>query len=230
MQIRINFYLPKQAIMVAAALLAIVTLLVGSPTLAQSDSRSFPQTGKTVRGKFLAYWDTHGGLPQQGYPISDEFDEVSDLNGQPYRVQYFERAVFELHPENQPPNDVLLSQLGTFRYRQKYGGGNPPPAATQPAANSVPVELIIASGSVPRGDDQEITVATLPGAKVEIVCEYNGGSTSNGCSRSGFADNSGNYDVNWTIESTAPLGPVIVAVRASKDGKTGETRGKFTIR
>jgi hypothetical protein len=36
-------------------------------------------------------------------------------------VQYFERAVFEYHPENAAPYDVLLSQLGTFRYRDKYG-------------------------------------------------------------------------------------------------------------
>jgi hypothetical protein len=82
----------------------------------------FPETGKRVGGKFLEYWQTHGGLAQQGYPISEEFTEVSDLDGKPYRVQYFERAVFELHPENQPPFDVLLSQLGTFQYRQKYGG------------------------------------------------------------------------------------------------------------
>jgi hypothetical protein len=26
-----------------------------------------------------------------------------------------------LHPENQAPFDVLLSQLGTFQYQQKYG-------------------------------------------------------------------------------------------------------------
>lgn len=39
-----------------------------------------------------------------------------------YTVQYFERAVFEYHPEKQVPFDVLLSQLGTFRYGQKYGG------------------------------------------------------------------------------------------------------------
>ena len=38
-----------------------------------------------------------------------------------YKVQYFERAVFEYHPENQPPYNVLLSQLGTFRHRDKYG-------------------------------------------------------------------------------------------------------------
>ncbi len=81
----------------------------------------FPETGKRVGGKFLDYWQKNGGLAQQGYPISDEFMEKSDLNGQTYLVQYFERAVFEMHPENQPPFDVLLSQLGTFQYREKYG-------------------------------------------------------------------------------------------------------------
>jgi C-terminal peptidase prc len=35
-------------------------------------------------------------------------------------VQYFERAVFEYHPENQAPYDVLLSQLGTTRYKALY--------------------------------------------------------------------------------------------------------------
>ena len=70
-------------------------------------------------GKFRAYWEQHGGLAQQGYPISDEFTEVSDLNGKPYTVQYFQRAVFELHPENAgTPYEVLLSQLGTFQARK----------------------------------------------------------------------------------------------------------------
>jgi hypothetical protein len=87
----------------------------------QGDSRYFPETRHTVKGIFLKYWNEHGGLPQQGYPISEEFTEVSDLDGKPYTVQYFERAVFEKHPENKPPYDVLLSQLGTFQYRAKYG-------------------------------------------------------------------------------------------------------------
>jgi hypothetical protein len=60
-------------------------------------------------------------LAQQGLPISDEFEEKSDLDGKTYKVQYFERAVFEFHPEQQPPFNVLLSQLGTFRNRAKYG-------------------------------------------------------------------------------------------------------------
>lgn len=87
--------------------------------------QTFQQTGYTVCGKFLTYWQGHGGLAQQGYPISQEFTETSDLNGKPYTVQYFERAVFEMHPENAAPNDVLLSQLGTFLGKNNYGQGFP---------------------------------------------------------------------------------------------------------
>jgi hypothetical protein len=97
------------------------------PTVAIPGGRSqtFPQTGKTVRGLFFDYWEKNGGVAQQGYPISEIMGEVSDLNGKPYTVQYFERAVFEYHPENETPYNVLLSQLGTFRYKQKYPRGAP---------------------------------------------------------------------------------------------------------
>jgi endonuclease YncB( thermonuclease family) len=96
----------------------------------------FPETGKRLGGKFLHYWRDHGGLLQQGLPISDEFIEKSDLDGKEYRVQYFERAVFEEHLENPAPNDVLLSQLGTFRYKGKYEGAGAQPV--QPAQSPVP--------------------------------------------------------------------------------------------
>jgi glucose/arabinose dehydrogenase len=97
------------------------------PTVAVpgTGSTTFPETGMTMSGLFRDYWNRNGALPQQGFPISRVMGEVSDLNGKPYTVQYFERAVFEYHPENQPPFNVLLSQLGTFRYRQKYPNGAP---------------------------------------------------------------------------------------------------------
>ena len=99
-------------------------------------SRSFPETGKRVGGAFLAYWNEHGGLAQQGYPITDELIEVNSLNGKPYLVQYFERAVFEYHPENPTATRVLLAQLGTARYKQVYEGSSPrfgPPVPMPPA-------------------------------------------------------------------------------------------------
>lgn len=112
-----------------------VTLLPAESGSAQGNSRAFPETGKSVKGKFLDYWTTHGGLAQQGYPISDEMQEKSDTDGKTYTVQYFERAVFESHPENKAPYDVLLSLLGNFYYKQKYPNGAPGQAAsTAPGA------------------------------------------------------------------------------------------------
>ena len=114
----------RRLLSILLALVMGVTLLpVGSS--AQGNSRTFPETGRTVKGRFLDYWQQNGGLAQQGYPISEEMQEKSDTDGKTYTVQYFERAVFEMHPENQRPNDVLLSLLGTFLYREKYPNGAP---------------------------------------------------------------------------------------------------------
>jgi hypothetical protein len=123
----------SQQFAVCLAVALALSLLPPPNITAQGSSRLFPETGKTVKGRFLEYWDTHGGLPQQGFPISEEIQERSDTDGKTYTVQYFERAVFELHPENQPPFDVLLSLLGVFRYKQKY-----PTGATGQAANNAP--------------------------------------------------------------------------------------------
>jgi hypothetical protein len=92
---------------------------------AQPGCQTFPETGKTACGKFLQYWKDHGGLPQQGFPISSEFQEVSSIDGKTYTVQYFERAVFEAHPENKAPYDVLLQLLGTMKLKEKYPNGAP---------------------------------------------------------------------------------------------------------
>src|SRR5438874_3365828 len=73
---------------------------VAASSQSQGDSRLFQETGHTVKGRFLSYWQEHGGLTQQGYPLSEELEDVSDVDGKTYTAQYFERAVFEYHPEN----------------------------------------------------------------------------------------------------------------------------------
>src|SRR5437868_2422554 len=104
----------------AALMLLASALPSASHSYAQGACRTFVETGKSVCGAFMTYWNTHGGLAQQGYPISEQFNEVSDINGQPYKVQYFERAVFEQHPEFAgTPNEVLLSLLGVIRLGEK---------------------------------------------------------------------------------------------------------------
>jgi|GEM_PF-2947839 len=121
------------SVMLALAIPALASTASFAQTpgpITQPNSRVFAETGKTVKGRFLQYWDTRGGLPQQGFPISEEMQEVSETDGKTYTVQYFERSVFELHPENPAPNDVLLSLLGVFFYKSKYPTAEGAPGQT----------------------------------------------------------------------------------------------------
>jgi hypothetical protein len=72
----------------------------------------FAATGHNVEGKFLTYWQSRGGLPVFGYPLTEAFYEGGHL------VQYFERSRFEWHPEHaSSPYEVLLGQLGAERLK-----------------------------------------------------------------------------------------------------------------
>ena len=96
----------------------------------------FPQTGHSLCGGFRSYWHAHGldfgdpgtsvreSLALFGYPISEEFQQ----NG--VTVQYFERARFEYHPENQQPYDVLLGLLGHAGWAAAAPNDRPAPAPT----------------------------------------------------------------------------------------------------
>jgi subtilisin family serine protease len=78
-----------------------------------ADRVYFQPVGHTLKGPFLRYWREKGGLPVFGYPLSEEFQEVSATDGKTYTVQYFERNRFELHPEFAgTPNEVLMGLLG----------------------------------------------------------------------------------------------------------------------
>ncbi len=81
------------------------------PVTAIPGAAYFAPTGHNLSGQFLAYWQRHGGLAQFGYPISEVIRETLS-DGREYEVQYFERARFEYHPENQAPYDILLGQFG----------------------------------------------------------------------------------------------------------------------
>ena len=91
---------------------------------AQPGCRFFPETGHNVCGDILATWLARGieldgvrgkvaeeSIALFGLPISDL--QVETIAGQEFQVQWFERARFELHPENAPPYNVLLGLLGS---------------------------------------------------------------------------------------------------------------------
>src|SRR5215210_4610664 len=104
-----TFYIVLVAVnLLVLATVAVAITLVLNPSVlgfvsgsgGQSQCRTFAETGKSTCGRFLSYWLGNGGLPRHGFPLSGEFQEVSSVNGKVYTVQYFERSIFESHPEN----------------------------------------------------------------------------------------------------------------------------------
>jgi len=86
--------------------------------------RVFAETGHAVCGSILKAWRANGlqidgkkavsdaeSLALFGMPLSGLMTETLS-DGKQYQVQWFERARFELHPENAAPYDVLLGLLG----------------------------------------------------------------------------------------------------------------------
>lgn len=92
------------------------------PAARQTGAQFFTETQHNLSGKLLEHWQSTGGLPVYGYPISEPFTEVSKADGKPYTVQYFERNRLELHPELSGTRfEVQLGLLGT-ELLDKAGG------------------------------------------------------------------------------------------------------------
>jgi len=76
----------------------------------QQGERCFTEADYCIDGRIRSYWEQNGGLPVFGLPITPLQEE--EIGGEVVQVQWFERNRLELHPENEPPFDVLLGLLG----------------------------------------------------------------------------------------------------------------------
>jgi hypothetical protein len=81
-----------------------------SDICAQEDKLCFNETPFCIAGRFREFWEKNGGLATFGLPIAEQREEI--VEGKPYQTQWLERTRLELHPENQPPYDILLGRLG----------------------------------------------------------------------------------------------------------------------
>ena len=75
-------------------------------------SRSFPETGLTVQDEFLTFYEANGNELIFGLPLSPQLEEGGT------RIQYFENARLEWHPEAALAYRIQVGLLGEAHYRQ----------------------------------------------------------------------------------------------------------------
>ncbi len=101
--------------------------------------RYFPETGYTVRGAFLEFFERYG-LEICGYPISDEIVE----NGLP--TQYFQRVALEEYESGKVRLKLVASDLFALRQRLTtlesylYAGEKLPMPQVQDISGSLPAD------------------------------------------------------------------------------------------
>ncbi|MFN8515759.1 MAG: hypothetical protein U0232_09985 [Thermomicrobiales bacterium] len=101
-----------------------------TPTEMPAGSYFFPQTQHSMSGAFRQYWEQNGGLSRFGFPLTRVFETGG------VRVQYFERARFEWHPENADPYKVELGLLTAFLTQGRTFPKPPPPVTPTPPTPS----------------------------------------------------------------------------------------------
>jgi hypothetical protein len=99
-------------IIICATLLA----SIGVPATAQQTAGFyFSQTRHNVVGEFWKYYQSvPDAVRVFGWPITEQF---TSADGSKLMVQYFEKARFELHPEQPMGQRVVLTMVGTELYQ-----------------------------------------------------------------------------------------------------------------
>src|SRR5947209_841659 len=110
-------------------------IMVRTTPLATTSYKALVVQRTPLAAEFARYWQTQGGLTRYGYPISEAFQAVSATDGQPYRVQYFERSRLEYHPTAAAPWQVSGGLLGVEQLRAQ---GWLPGPAPGPASGTTP--------------------------------------------------------------------------------------------
>ena len=168
---------------------------VGGPP--QPGCLFYAQTGHSICGSILNMYRSNGlefdgkkgksepeSLALFGLPLSEA--QVEDTPNGKFTVQWYERARFEVHPENQPPYDVLLGLLGneTAAAPAPSPQPGPPPLPQSQDAIAIPERgprgtffIFVARGF--KSDERVGVYITLPdqsvfGAPFQVIANKDG--------------------------------------------------------
>lgn len=109
-------------------LIAAAIVFVAGSAWAQGEGRYYPETGHTLDGTFVSYYDEHGGLRVLGYPITDSFVDP----GSGFLIQYLQNNRVELI-HGKDGSYVKMPVLGEL-----LGGWEPPLQGGQFLLGSMP--------------------------------------------------------------------------------------------
>jgi hypothetical protein len=200
--------------------------------------RYFPETDHVVSDGFLDYFREKGELDIFGYPRS----EVMSENG--YRVQYFQRARMEWHPEDPSGPRMHLTNLGEM-YIERFGlpgdFDEPLPPSARPGdsaatgAQRVVMELHVTASVrhivTGRTGEQTVYVYVTDGrqqavedAAVRMAIHYRSGDQ-----RYEFesTDVDGFTSRSFDIDAAPPGQKVVVDVTATYEDLTSKTQTFF---
>lgn len=110
-----NHYMAKKVgwLLIIVVLVFVSGGLIWQISHAQKGRSEFPETGHVIRGEFYHfYWAAKDPVLVYGYPITDVTTDVTTGR----LVQYFQRALFVLHPEASSEYHVQLAPLGEYLY------------------------------------------------------------------------------------------------------------------
>jgi hypothetical protein len=213
------------------------------PLASRIDERYYPETGHSLKGGFLKFFDQHGGIDIFGYPLSEV---VPGDNGR--LVQWFQRGQLQWNP-NDLAGQIKLAPLGELALKQRHPEISAPamPAASLGMVSGTePVNIMVApspgdlrvSASVQNaltggqsGGAQRVFVFVtdendnaIPNATVVLTVSYPSGSrrlTMPPTDRTGFTS------VSFDIGNVEPSSKLVVVATASYGNRKASTETSF---
>lgn len=143
-----------------------------------STSLYFPQTGHTIAGGFLTYWQANGGLRVFGLPLSQEVGEDGIV------VQYFERARMEYHADLLGTGSAI--QLSPVGY-----------TALKTEGRNLPMGTLVRFDPPQLAEGHTTTLEVAASPAVTVTGRYEG--------RSLFFEHDAQHGTAWAVLGAVPF-------------------------
>ncbi len=195
------------------------------------NSRDFPETGQTVSGDFLTFYEENQGERLLGLPITSVLEEDGQM------VQYFVNGRLEKRPELPDGQQVVLTSLGkayfeTAEIQYVYRTTLLARPVASASVTNVDISSYVEAPILYGGDDQVLHVTVLtddkrPIPELRVTAAMSYGETAVGLTELGVTDEQGNIETTLDVSSIPPEQDVKIII--SVFSPTGKVIGTETL-